>query len=155
MKVCGVIVSTGGMPRSLGLTLSVNFSAKISLISLCASAGIWADWMKVTTPWPLTMVCVPAWFTVAIGCSVSLSSRTYSPVTPLGSTRTWNDTGGATPGCGISKAISTRTAVPRMPMVAVGVSTFMSPCFAVAPATNEMVPCTRVSNEELLAPFGS
>ena len=51
--------------------------------------------MKVTTPWPLTMVWVPGWLTVAIGCSVTLSSRTYSPVVPFGSTRIRNDTGGA------------------------------------------------------------
>ena len=73
---------------------------------------------------------------------------------PFGSTRIRNDTGGATPGWGMSKSISTRTAVPRMPMVAVGVSTFMSPFFAVAPATNEMVPCTSVSNEALFDPVG-
>jgi hypothetical protein len=40
-------------------------------------------------------------------------------------------------------------------MVATGVSTFMSPCFAVSPATNEMVPATRLISDELLDPFGS
>ena len=40
-------------------------------------------------------------------------------------------------------------------MVATGVSTFMSPCLAVAPATKEMVPDTRLSSDELLDPLGS
>ena len=40
-------------------------------------------------------------------------------------------------------------------MVATGVSIFMSPCFAVSPATNEMVPATRLMSEELLEPLGS
>ena len=40
-------------------------------------------------------------------------------------------------------------------MVATGVSTFMSPCLAVSPATKEMVPCTRLSSEELFDPLGS
>jgi hypothetical protein len=40
-------------------------------------------------------------------------------------------------------------------MVATGVSTFMSPCLAVAPATNEIVPETRLISDELLDPFGS
>jgi hypothetical protein len=74
---------------------------------------------------------------------------------PSGSTSTWNFAGGAPPWPGTSKSISTSTAVPRMPMVATGVSTFMSPCLAVAPATKEMVPCTRLSSEELFDPLGS
>ena len=110
------------------------------------------------------MVCEPGWLTVAIGCSVTLSSRTYSPDKPFGSTRIRNDTGGATPGndtdgvtpaSARSKSISTSTAVPRIPMVAVGVSTFMSPCLAVAPATKRNGPRTRVSSEELFEPVGS
>ena len=56
---------------------------------------------------------------------------------------------------GTLKSISTSTAVPRMPMVATGVSTFMSPCLAVSPATKEMVPATRLISEELFDPLGS
>ena len=40
-------------------------------------------------------------------------------------------------------------------MVATGVSIFMSPCLAVSPATNEMVPATRLISDELFDPFGS
>ncbi len=80
---------------------------------------------------------------------------------PFGSCRTWNLTGiddcvpvlGSV--TGISNPISTSTAVPRMPIVATGVVTFMSPCFAVSPATNEMVPATRLSSEELFDPLAS
>ena len=75
---------------------------------------------------------------------------------PSGSTSIWNFAGGASAlRQGTSKSISTSTAVPRMPMVATGVSTFMSPFLAVAPATNEMVPCTRLSSDELFDPLGS
>ena len=74
---------------------------------------------------------------------------------PSGSTSTWNFAGGAPPCDGTSKSISTSTAVPRMPMVATGVSTFMSPFLAVAPATNEIVPCTRLSSDLLSDPLGS
>ena len=74
---------------------------------------------------------------------------------PSGSTSTWNVAGGAPPFAGTVKSISTSTAVPRMPMVATGVSTFMSPCLAVAPATNEMVPCTRLISDLLSDPLGS
>ena len=73
---------------------------------------------------------------------------------PSGSARTWNLASGV-PWPGTVKSISTRTAVPRMPMVATGVSTFMSPCFAVSPATNVMVPATKLSSDELFDPFGS
>ena len=48
--------------------------------------------------------------------------------------------------------ISTSTAVPRMPMVATGVSTFMSPVFATCPATKLIEPCTRLISAELLLP---
>ena len=44
------------------------------------------------------------------------------------------------------------TAVPRMPMVATGVSTFMSPVLATWPATKLKVPCTRLMLAELLLP---
>ncbi len=74
---------------------------------------------------------------------------------PSGSTRTWNFASGAPPWPGTLKSISTSTAVPRMPMVATGVSTFMSPCLAVSPATKEMVPATRLISDELFDPFGS
>ena len=74
---------------------------------------------------------------------------------PSGSTSTWNFAGGAPPCDGTSKSISTSTAVPRMPMVATGVSTFMSPFLAVAPATKEMVPATRLSSDLLSDPLGS
>ena len=40
-------------------------------------------------------------------------------------------------------------------MVATGVSIFMSPCLAVSPATNVMVPDTRLIKVELLDPLGS
>ena len=40
-------------------------------------------------------------------------------------------------------------------MVATGVSTFMSPFLAVAPATKEIVPCTRLISDELFDPAGS
>ena len=44
-----------------------------------------------------------------------------------------------------SSAISTCGVVPRMPMVATGVSTFMSPVFATLPATNVNVPLVRLN----------
>ena len=72
---------------------------------------------------------------------------------PSGSTSTWNFAGGADlPGT--SKSISTSTAVPRIPMVATGVSTFMSPCLAVAPATKEIVPATRLSSDDCSTRWG-
>jgi len=75
-------------------------------------------------------------------------------VCPSGSASTWNLTGAA-PLTETEKSISTRTAVPRIPMVATGVATFMSPCLAVSPATKVMVPCTRLSRDEFDDPFGS
>ena len=45
---------------------------------------------------------------------------------------------------------ATCTAVPRMPMVATGVSTFMSPVWATLPATKPIDPWTSVSSDELL-----
>jgi hypothetical protein len=44
----------------LGFELSVNFSAKTSEMSFCASVDSCADETKLTLPWPLTMVWVPA-----------------------------------------------------------------------------------------------
>ena len=73
---------------------------------------------------------------------------------PSGSTSTWNFAGGAPPCDGTSKSISTSTAVPRMPMVATGVSTFMSPFLAVAPATNEIVPCHQAEQRFVVRPVG-
>ena len=58
-----------------GLLRSENFSAKTSVMIFCASADSCADDRKLTPPWPLTIVCVPAWLTVAIGVSVVLSNR--------------------------------------------------------------------------------
>ena len=137
----------------------VNFSENTSVISFCTSADSGTD-VKLTTPW-LMFTCCPARLTVAIGASVVLSNRIYDPVVPSGSTRTWKLTVGGSGALGvgsargISKSIPTKHAVPRMPMVATGVSTFMSPCFAVSPATKEMVPATRLSSDELFDPFGS
>ncbi len=74
---------------------------------------------------------------------------------PSGSTRTWKLVFGVPPWPGTVKSISTSTAVPRMPMVATGVSIFMSPCLAVSPATKVMVPATRLIKEALLDPLGS
>ena len=73
---------------------------------------------------------------------------------PSGSTRTWNFASGVPFWPGTSKSISTSTAVPRMPMVATGVSIFMSPCLAVSPATNEMVPATRLISDGIVRPVG-
>ena len=53
----------------------LNFSENTSLMIFCASAESCADDWKLTAPWPLMMVCVPAWLTVAIGVSVVLSNR--------------------------------------------------------------------------------
>ena len=74
---------------------------------------------------------------------------------PSGSITTWNLASGMPFWPGTSKSISTSTAVPRMPMVATGVSIFMSPCLAVWPATNEIVPDTRLISVELSDPLGS
>src|SRR5262249_53244991 len=54
-----------------------------------------------------------------------------------------------------SSAISTRGVVPRMPMVATGVSTFMSPVFATLPAMNVKVPLVRLNRDELDFLLGS
>ena len=45
-----------------------------------------------------------------------------------------------------SSEISTRGVVPLMPIVATGVSTFMSPDLAILPATKVNVPLVRLSN---------
>ena len=42
-----------------------------------------------------------------------------------------------------------------MPMVATGVSIFMSPVFAILPATKVNVPLVRLNKVELDVPFGS
>ena len=54
-----------------------------------------------------------------------------------------------------SSEISTCGVVPRMPIVATGVSTFMSPLFAILPATKVNVPFVRLSNVEFALLFGS
>src|SRR5215475_9140273 len=54
-----------------------------------------------------------------------------------------------------SSEISTRGVVPLMPMVATGVSTFMSPVFAILPATKVNVPLVRLSRVEFDLLFGS
>src|SRR6476661_3993050 len=54
-----------------------------------------------------------------------------------------------------SSEISTRGVVPLMPMVATGVSTFMSPDFAILPATKVNVPLVRLSRVEFDLLFGS
>src|SRR5258708_22339020 len=51
--------------------------------------------------------------------------------------------------------ISTCGVVPRIPMVATGVSIFMSPVFAILPATKVNVPLLRLNKVELDFPFGS
>src|SRR4029434_3508028 len=51
--------------------------------------------------------------------------------------------------------ISTCGVVPRTPMVATGVSIFISPVLAILPATNVNVPLVRLNNVELDFPFGS
>ena len=48
-----------------------------------------------------------------------------------------------------------RGVVPRIPIVATGVSTFMSPVFAMLPATKVNVPLVRLSKLEFDFPFGS
>src|SRR5436309_4712715 len=45
--------------------------------------------------------------------------------------------------------------MPRIPMVATGVSTFMSPVFATFPAMKVNVPLAKLMNAELEVPFGS
>src|SRR6266498_5346458 len=54
-----------------------------------------------------------------------------------------------------SSEISTRGVVPRIPMVATGVSIFISPVFAILPATKVNVPLVRLNKVELDFPFGS
>src|SRR4029077_2174628 len=54
-----------------------------------------------------------------------------------------------------SSEISTCGVVPRMPIVATGVSTFMSPDFAILPATKVKVPFVRLSKVEFDLLFGS
>src|ERR1700730_8456515 len=54
-----------------------------------------------------------------------------------------------------SSAISTRGAVPRIPIVATGVSTFISPVCAISPAMKVNVPLTRFIRLEFELPFGS
>src|SRR6478672_6585300 len=54
-----------------------------------------------------------------------------------------------------SSEISTRGVVPLMPMVATGVSTFMSPLLAILPATKVNVPLVRLSRLEFDLLFGS
>ena len=58
-----------------GLLRSVNFSENTSLMIFCASGDSCTDDWKLTAPWPLMMVCVPARLTVAICVSVVLSYR--------------------------------------------------------------------------------
>ena len=48
--------------------------------------------------------------------------------------------------------MSTCTAVPRMPMVATGVPTFMSPVCATSPAMKVIEPCTRLMSAEFAEP---
>src|SRR6476620_9309224 len=54
-----------------------------------------------------------------------------------------------------SSEISTRGVVPRIPMVATGVSTFILPVFALLPATKVNVPLVRLNKVELDVAFGS
>ena len=54
-----------------------------------------------------------------------------------------------------SSEISMCGVVPRTPMVATGVSIFMSPVFAILPATKVNVPLDQLNNVELDFPFGS
>jgi hypothetical protein len=51
--------------------------------------------------------------------------------------------------------ISTRGAVPRIPIVPMGVSTFMLPVCATLPAMKVNVPLVRLSRVEFELPFGS
>src|SRR5438046_9802951 len=53
-----------------------------------------------------------------------------------------------------SSEISTCGVVPRMPMVATGVSIFISPVFATLPAMNVNVPLDRLKNVDFGLPFG-
>ena len=48
-----------------------------------------------------------------------------------------------------------RGVVPRIPIVATGVSIFMSPVFAILPATKVNVPLVRLTKLEFEFPFGS
>ena len=54
-----------------------------------------------------------------------------------------------------SSEISTRGVVPRTPMVATGVSTFISPVFATLPATKVNVPLVKLNKVVLDVLFGS
>src|SRR6266566_4252094 len=54
-----------------------------------------------------------------------------------------------------SSEISTCGVVPRMPIVATGVSIFMSPVLAILPATNVNEPLVKLNSVELDFPFGS
>jgi hypothetical protein len=166
----GVSVSVKCSANLVLLSVLVNFIENTSVMSFCRS-GVSRALPVVTLPLLIDTYC-PALSTVISGSSVTGSNRMYEPVVPSGSTRTWNSAvgprNGTTPGetlglgggalgsmSGMSKLILTSTAVPRMPMVATGVLTFMSPCLAVSPATKVMVPATRLSSDELLDPFGS
>src|SRR5450432_3568720 len=129
VSVCAVVV--------LVLVSCVNLCANTSWMIFCASADRAAFDVVIL---PLLMATTtPATLTVQSGGSGG------APGTGGG--------GGARFGTGIWKSISTSTAVPRIPMVATGVSIFMSPCLAVSPATNEMVPATRLSNDEWFDPL--
>ena len=54
-----------------------------------------------------------------------------------------------------SSRISTCGVVPRIPIVATGVSTFISPVFATLPAIKVNVPFVRLMRVELFDPLGS
>src|SRR5689334_20874285 len=87
---------------------------------------------------------VPELDTVASSTDgLALSNSWNEPTVPSGSTSTENLVGPLT------DEISTSTAVPRIPMVATGVSTRMSPVFATLPATKLMVPWTMLIRAEL------
>jgi len=58
-----------------GFFTSVNFSENTSLMIFCASGESCTEDWKLTAPWPLMIVCVPARLTVAICVSVVLSNR--------------------------------------------------------------------------------
>src|SRR5690242_6204565 len=72
-SLVGVIVSVKFVVSLVLVLLSVNFSVNTSVISFCTSGDNSALLME-TLP-PLIWIIWPAWLTVAIGSSVTLSNR--------------------------------------------------------------------------------
>lgn len=72
LPVC-VMLSVELLVSLVLVPLSVNFSVNTSVISFCTSGDSSA--LVIETLPPLIWIIWPAWLTVAIGSSVSLSNR--------------------------------------------------------------------------------